>query len=58
MSTTVQDFKDNKGGAFLCHYDWTVSAAVKAYLPDYKWYEWMFGITPMGFWHERRNRKK
>ena len=55
---TNQDFKDNRGGAFLTHYDSTVSAAIMSYLPNYDWKEWMFDKTPKGFWHERKNRKR
>jgi hypothetical protein len=55
---TNQDFRDHGGGAFLLHYDSTVSAAIKAYLPDYDWKDWMFAKTPKGFWHQRKNRQR
>ena len=53
---TNRDFRDHKGGAFLLHYDSTISNAVKAYLPKRKWNEWQFGKTPKGFWEDRANR--
>jgi len=53
---TNQDFRRNKGGAFLLHYDSTISRAVKAYLPRYRWKEWLFDKTPKGFWNDRSNR--
>jgi len=55
---TNQDFRDHGGGAFLLCYDSTVSAAIKAYLPDYDWKEWMFDKTPKGFWDQRKNRRR
>lgn len=55
---TNQDFRDHGGGAFLIHYDSTVSAAIKSYLPQYDWKEWMFDKTPKGFWQERKNRRR
>ncbi len=51
-----QDFRDNKGGAFLLHYQSTISLAIMTYLPKYDWQEWRFGKTPKGFWDEKRNR--
>jgi len=53
-----QDFRDNKGGAFLIHYDSTISLAIMRYLPNYDWKEWMFDKTPKGFWHEKKNRRR
>ena len=53
---TNRDFRTHKGGAFLLHYDSTISDAVKAYLPEIKWNEWQFGKTPKGFWDDRANR--
>ena len=53
-----QDFKDNKGGAFLISYDSTVSLAIMSYLPNYDWKQWMFDKTPKGFWHEKKNRRR
>jgi len=55
---TNQDFQNHGGGAFLLYYDSTVSAAVKSYLPDYDWKEWMFDKTPKGFWSQRKNRRR
>jgi hypothetical protein len=53
---TNRDFRTHKGGAFLLHYDSTISEAVKSYLPKIKWNEWQFGKTPKGFWEDRKNR--
>lgn len=53
---TNRDFTDHKGGAFLLHYNSTVSAAVMDYLPHYDWKEWMFSKTPKGLWNSRENR--
>ncbi|NQV28343.1 MAG: hypothetical protein HQ518_28655 [Rhodopirellula sp.] len=53
---TNRDFREHKGGAFLLHYDSTISEAVKAYLPNRNWNEWQFGKTPKGFWEYRANR--
>jgi hypothetical protein len=55
---TNQDFREHGGGAFLLHYDSTVSAAIMSYLPDYDWKEWMFEKTPKGFWEQRKNRRR
>ncbi len=53
-----QDFKDHKGGAFMLHYDSTVSLAIMRNFPNYDWKEWMFDKTPKGFWHKKKNRKQ
>lgn len=53
---TNRDFRTNKGGAFLLHYDSTISAAVKAFVPKHRWHEWQFARTPKGFWEEPKNR--
>lgn len=55
---TNRDFRRHKGGAFLLHYHSTVSAAVRAFLPNTKWNEWQFGKTPKGFWTRRENRQR
>ena len=55
---TNRDFREHKGCAFLLHYDSTISAAVKAYLPRRTWNEWQFGKTPKGFWNHRNNRQR
>ena len=55
---TNQDFRDHNCRAFLTHYNSTVSAAVMDYRPNYDWKEWLFSTTPMGFWQNRRNRRR
>ncbi len=55
-NVTNDDFIRNKGGAFLLHYNCTISAAVMAHLPDYEWKEWLFRKIPKGFWHLKKNR--
>jgi len=57
-SITNRDFREHKGGAFLLHYDSTISEAVKAYLPRRNWNEWQFGKTPKGFWGSLSNRQR
>lgn len=53
-----RDFQNNCGGAFMLHYDSTVSAAIMSYLPEYDWTEWRFDKTPKGFWLKKQNRKR
>lgn len=55
---TNRHFATNKGGAFLLHYNSTVSAAIMKHLSDYDWKEWMFSKTPKGFWDKKKNRKR
>jgi hypothetical protein len=55
---TNQDFKNHGGGGFLLQYNCTVSAAIKSYLPEFDWKEWMFDKTPKGFWQNRKNRQQ
>ncbi len=57
-NVTNEDFIKNKGGAFLLHYNCTISAAVMAHLPDYDWKEWLFRKIPKGFWQLKRNRRR
>lgn len=57
-NVTNRDFRKLKGGAFLLHYDSTISEAVKAYLPQRNWNEWQFGKTPKGFWKNPTNRQR
>jgi hypothetical protein len=53
---TNQDFRSHKGGAFLLHYQSTISTAVSKFLPEHKFNEWMFAKTPKRFWEDRKNR--
>ncbi len=53
---TNQDFRRAKGGAFLLHYDSTISAAVMACFPEHRWLAWKFDRTPKNFWEQRENR--
>lgn len=55
---THGDFIEHQGESFLVRYCTTVSAAVKAHLPEYPWKEWLFSSTPKHFWRERRNRRR
>jgi hypothetical protein len=43
-----RDFKKNKGGTLLLHYDSTVSLAIMSNLPNYDWKPWMFDKTRRG----------
>jgi aromatic ring-cleaving dioxygenase len=56
---TSHDFKRNRGGGLLNAY-WcgSVTRAVKEYFPDYDWKEWLFGMTPLRFWHDPRNHRR
>jgi hypothetical protein len=50
------DFRQHKGGAFLLHYQSSISNAVKQHVPSFKFNEWMFAKTPKGFWNDHKNR--
>lgn len=53
-----RDFTRHKGGAFLLHYNSTISAAVMANIPHHDWKEWLFRKIPKGLWHSRHNRRR
>ena len=56
---TTDDFERFRGASFLVgFYRDSVSRAVKAYLPDYDWKEWLFNQTPKNFWKSRDNRTR
>lgn len=55
---TNRDFTRHKGGAFLLHYNSTISAAVMANFPHYDWKEWLFRKIPKGLWNSRENRRR
>ncbi len=56
---TTDDFKHNRGGGLLMqHFGSSSIAAVKECFPDYDWKEWLFGMTPVRFWHDPRNHRR
>lgn len=55
---TQKDFHRNKGNRFLAYYQGSPSAAVMEYFPDYDWKEWLFGMSPLGFWDKLNNRRR
>lgn len=57
-SVSTEDFQKHAGGSFLLCYRSSVSLAVKAFLPQYDWKEWMFEYMPKGFWDLRKNRRR
>ncbi len=56
--STDAQFYNNKGMSLLRRHDWTRVEVVKAYFPQYEWYEWLFRTTPRGFWHKPENRQR
>ena len=56
--STDAQFYNNKGMSLLRRHDWTRVEVVKAYFPQYDWYEWLFRTTPRGFWHKPENRQR
>jgi hypothetical protein len=54
---TSHDFRNNHGrGMLSLHYADSPVLAVTANFPDHDWKEWLFPVTPSGFWNEKRNR--
>jgi hypothetical protein len=55
----TSDFNKNYGGSILSmKYNGSLLTALKEYFPKHGWKEWMFSMTPMGFWQKWENRKK
>ena len=51
--------KDNYGAGLLTHYYHdSPSLFVKTMFPDYEWFEWLFTVTPNGFWKDVKNHKR
>ena len=55
---TDTQFYDNQGQSLLKRHGWSRVEVVKAYFPQYEWYEWLFRSTPRGFWHKPENRQR
>jgi hypothetical protein len=51
-----KDFERNYGGTLVTLYNGSPVAVIKAYLPKYRWLEWLFSGVPHGFWLDRKNR--
>jgi len=52
---TTQNLKDNYGSAIIKKY--TIIKFLRTVYPNYKWLEWKFITTSMGFWKLLKNRK-
>lgn len=50
------DFGRNGGWGFLLKVGGSPVQAVKEYLPDYDWKEWLFKNAPNYFWESKKNR--
>lgn len=56
---TSDDFQRHNGGVFLAErFDGSPSAAIKAFIPDYPWKEWLFNSLPRGFFDTHENRQR
>jgi hypothetical protein len=55
---SLNDFYSNKGRGLVKYYQESPSVAVKEYLPDYDWIEWLFGKVPLSFWKKPENRSR
>ncbi|MCP4661260.1 MAG: hypothetical protein GY856_38135 [bacterium] len=55
---TKEDFYNHDGGALLAQFRSSPTMALKDYMPDYDWKEWLFSQTPRGFWKKRSNRRR
>ena len=56
---TKEAISNNCGGQLLSrYYSDSPSKFVKAMFPDFIFFEWLFNVTPNGFWKEYVNRKR
>ena len=55
---TDAQFYENRGESLLKRHGWSRVEVIKAYFPQYEWYEWLFRTTPRGFWHKPENRQR
>ena len=46
------------GNQFIKRYDGSPIAACLDCFPKYNWNEWMFSRVPIGFWDDKKNRKR
>ena len=54
---TAGDFQKNYGGGMLdLHFSNSPSKAVIDTFPEHKWYEWLFGSAPQGYWQDKKHR--
>ena len=58
IECTDAQFYENQGESLLKRHGWSRVEVIKAYFPQYEWYEWLFVTTPRGFWHKLENRKR
>ena len=55
---TYKHFEESpKGESFLQYFDSSPILAIKEYLPDYEWKEWLFASPSKNFWNNRKNVK-
>jgi hypothetical protein len=55
---TKYEFYDNAGIQFIKRFDGSPIEAVKDYLPQYPWKEWLFARVPSHFWGDAKNRRR
>ncbi|MFW6059087.1 MAG: hypothetical protein ACODAQ_02835 [Phycisphaeraceae bacterium] len=56
---TRRHFRENRGEPMLRAYPEALPIhALREYMPDVDWKEWLFHRVPNGFWHEDRNRRR
>jgi hypothetical protein len=53
-----RDFHRRRGYQFLKHFNGSPLDALRDYLPNYEWKEWLFYRVPSHFWDESRNRRR
>ena len=57
-NVTQEDFFNNRGeGLLRRYYAGSPSTALQKIYPKHKWMPWMFKVTPMGFWTDKKNHK-
>ncbi len=56
---TKRHFDENHGAGLLAlKYNASPLAALREYLPQVNWKEWLFKSAPQGFWKDQRNRRR
>ena len=57
-SVTGKDFYANYGNQLMKRYQGSTSALIKDCFLRRTWNEWMFDRVPVGFWDDRKNRRR
>jgi hypothetical protein len=52
---TAETLLENRG-SWVFSSGGTISKAVRKFIPDFNWQEWLFSTTRKGFWNSRRNQ--